>query len=417
MPARTPGSLPSQPVVYRHLAFIRTITRSGRSGDNRWLTTCYQLTLHLQRLGHDAALLDLGPCTDDEAVDVLHALLAKLRAWQIGARAAIGPSGILAQLALLRAQHAPMASIQERLTMVMPEQAAGLLGQVPIAALARMRLPAPLALSPEIVARLEGYWVRTLGQLARLDAARLRRQFGGRAGTTLATVARGDDPLPLQPTPAPQRLHFRLRSTTPATPDRLLADLALLAREVANVLARRGAQASTLELWLSWEAGTGTGTSTKTNTPGRVTLTRTLVQPVAEARTLVETLRRLLFPLFQATPTTSSRRGIEDLRLIVSDLTPRYPAQHSFWPARAQRLTAVSELAERLAQRHDKPVVLHGVRTAPDAIFDRDRSGWAPLGADVAEGDGGLEEPPGGTRPYADAFDASEGIPHGIHWW
>ncbi len=289
MPTKPPASVSSRPAqagVYRHLAVVCPITRSGRIGDNWWLTTCYQLTVHLERLGHYAALLDLGPCTDDEAPAVMRGLIARLRAKQIGMRAALGPSGILAQLALL---HTPVAPEQDPLTLVTPEQVDVLLRQMPVATLNHLRLPLSLALRPEIVARLEGYGVRTLGQLARLDEARLRRPFGGRVGTTLATLARGDDLLPLQPTPAAQRLHVRLRF---ATPDRLLHDLAPLAREMANLLARRGAQAGTLELRLSWETSTGTKTGTGSRTPERVTLTRTLVQPIADGRTLPETLRR-----------------------------------------------------------------------------------------------------------------------------
>ncbi len=409
MPTRTPASQPPPPAqppqlaVSRHVAFVRPITRSGRAGEDYWLSGCYQVTLHLQRLGHDAALLDLGPCTDDEALAVMRALLDRLRAWRITMRAAIGPSGILAQLAFL---HAP---IREQLAVVTPEHSMHLLQSLPVAALTRLQLPGALSLSPKVIARLEGYGIRTLGQLAHLDEVQLCRQFGGHVGKLLATVVRGDDPLPLQPTPAPQRLHFRGRYTTPVTADRFLVDLMPFAREVANVLARRGAQASSLDLRLRWENGMS----------DRVT--RTLVQPIAEARTLAETLVRLLTPVLQAASTmsaASAQRLVEDLRLIVSDLTPRYPAQHSFWPERAQRVAAMSELAERLARRHGKPLVYHGVSTAPDAIFDQNRSRWVPVSpsaADVLENhEQSMAWPASGA---CTASDAAEAIPHEIHWW
>src|SRR5215468_2503639 len=228
-PASQSSAATSPPVggVYRHLACVRCLTRSSLPGETPWLTACYQLVPHLQRLRHDLALLDLGPCSDEEAIDSVQALIARLRLRQITLRAAIGPSGILAQLALLRAPaHEPLA-------LVTPAQSTALLQWFPVRALSHLRLAVPLAITPELVATLEGYGVRTLAQLARLAEEQLRRQFGARLGTILAAMARGEDPLPLQPAPAPRRLHFRLRLISPIASDRLLLGLAPFAAEVA----------------------------------------------------------------------------------------------------------------------------------------------------------------------------------------
>ncbi len=400
MPTRPPAPLAStaspQVGVYRHLAFVRCLTRSSIPGDDLWLTACYHLTPSLQRFGHDAALLDLGPCTEQEAVAVMQALLTHLRDQQVAARAGIGPTSLLAQLALLQA-----LSAHQPLALVTPEQTRDLLPQLPIVALARLRLAAPPVITPEIVAKLEGYGVRTLAHLARLDEEQLRRQFGARLGKLLATMARGDDVLPFQPTPAPLRLHFRLRLTTAVSPNRLLIGLPPFASEVATALARRGVQARMLELRLRWEAG-------RTER-----ITRTLPQPIADGRTLAETMERLLAPVFQADAT--SQQVIEDLRLILSDLSPRYPEQHAFWPQRIQRLAAAREVADVLARRHGKPLLFHGSLTEPDAILDQNRSRLAPVDADAAD----VREPRtnGEAWPTTDVADAEEAIPHGIHWW
>lgn len=435
VPTKTPASLPSRASlssetgVSRHFVWVRCLslshTRTEHPDDDHWppwLAACYQLTPHLQRFGPDVALLDLGNCTDAEAVVVVQALITRLRSQQVTLRAAIGPSSILAQLALLHAS----ASAHEPLTVLTPERTGDLLRQSPITTLTRLQFADRRMITPAALAqagdKLGSYGVRSLGHLARLDETSLRRQFGARIGTLLATVARGADPLPFQPTPAPLRLHFRLRLTRPLPTDRLLAGLAPFTLEVASVLAWRGLCAHTLELRLRWETGTA---------ESGARITRTHPQPIAGARALNETVQRMLTPLIQpgahAQPTRIEEPCIEDLHLIVSRLLPRYPAQHAFWPQRARRLAAVYELADILAQRYGKPLLFRRVLTAPDAIFDQDRSHLAPVDADHADhADGAdvLEDwEHGSAHPAADvahasvATDASDEIPHGIHWW
>lgn len=426
LPGSTPASQPFQPssslaAVSRHLAWVRCLPHPKHPGDAQWpvwLTACYQLTPYLQRFGANSALLDLGPCTDAEAVAVVQALITRQAHQQITLRAAIAPSSILAQLALLRLLHkhiSPQAPAYEPLTVLTSEQTADLLRHIPIAALAHLQFADPTIVTSsaltQTVSRLEDYGVRTLAHLARLARLNddfLRRQFGTCIALLLAAVARCEDPLPLQPTPAPHRLHFRLRPTTPVAADCLLAGLAPFTLEVASALARRGLQAHTVELRLRWETG------------DREQVVRTVAQPVIGGRALAETVRLMLITIFQDAIRLQTLGGIEDFHLILSHLVPCYPARHAFWPQRARRLAATQELADLLARRHGKPLLFRSTLTAPDAIFDRDRSRLTPLTADVAAVADVAEGSGHPARPVADVTDTSDDsaeIPHGLHWW
>lgn len=449
LPAQAPlahVSPASAAPVSRHVVFARCLSCTKHLGDDhwpRWLTASHQLTPHLQRFGSDCALLDLGPCADNEAVAVVQSLITRLAnqaSQRITLRAAIAPSGTLAQLALihlLQTSKTSDAPAHQPLALVTGAEIPDLLRRLPITVLTRLRFADPTSFPPKTLAqaisRLEDYGARTLthlAHLARLDANDLRRQFGARLGSLLAAIARGEDPLPFQPTPAPLHLRFRLRLTSPVTADRLLLGLLPFAREVASRLARRGLHAHTLELRLRWETGTQESATS-------ATITRTLPRPIAGGRALAETLERMLATLVQtnthmpqavsASPASPASPAIEDVRLIVSHLTPRYPAQHAFWPQRARRLAATRELADLLARRHGKPLLFQSLLTAPDAIFDQNRSRLEPLAAglaDVADVAEGWGHP---ARPAADVADIatdvadtgadSTPIPHSIHWW
>jgi hypothetical protein len=445
LPGNTPASLPSQPsslsspaAVSRHLAWVRCLSRPKHQRDAQWpswLTACYHLTPYLQRYGVHSALLDLGSCTDVEAVSVVQALITRLSHQQITLRAAIAPSGTLAQFALYHLLHTP-ASAQTPLTLLTPEQTAGLLRSLPITALARLQFAEPTTITTRTLTQaaswLEEYGVRTLGHLARLARLNddfLRRQFGARLGALLAAIARGEDLQPLQPTPAPLALRFRLRLASPVTPDRLLLGLPPFSIEVASKLARRGLHGHTLELRLRWEGGPAA--KAEGNAERITTITRTLSRPLSGGRTLAETLERMLASHVQVRAHTHAHESIpeviEDLHLTISHLTPRYPAQHAFWPQRARRLAATQELADVLARRHGKPLLLQSVLTAPDAIFDQNRSHLAPLHTDVAADLADVAESSGHpARPASDVADVDTDsdtgadvtqFPHGIHWW
>jgi hypothetical protein len=108
--------------------------------------------------------------------------------------------------------------------------------------------------------------------------------------------------------------------------------------------------------------------------------------------------------------------SISDLRLIITDLIPRYPAQHAFWPRRARRLAAAHELADVLARRYGKPLLFRRALDAPDAIFDQDRSRLVPLAGDATPAVGSAADASRGSGDASRADGAGE-IPHGIHWW
>ena len=419
--------------VSRYLAWVRCVSQTKHLGSDQWptwLTACYQLTPYLQRFGPDYALLDLGPCTSAEAVAVMQAFIARLGQQRITLHAAIAPSGVLAQFALIHLLNLRTpVNTHEPLALVTVEQTADLLRQLPITALTRLQFADPTTITSRTLTQaaswLEDYGVRTLAhlaRLARLDDTLLRRQFGARLGVLLATIARGEDPLPLQPTPAPLQLRFRLRLTSPIMMDRLLSGLPSFTCEVASRLARRGLHGQMLELRLCWESGA----------PERITsITRTLPQSLSGGRAFAETLERMLAPLVQTIASSNAHAAIEDVHLIVSRLTPRYPAQHAFWPQRARRIAATHELADVLARRHGKPLLLRSTLTTSDAIFDQNRSHLTPLMslhtntadiADVAEGQGHPARPTADVADISADTDLDTGsdsaeFPHGIHWW
>jgi hypothetical protein len=147
-------------------------------------------------------------------------------------------------------------------------------------------------------------------------------------------------------------------------------------------------------------------------------------------------MERLLTTLVRVK--THPRPLIEDLRLIISDLTACHPVQHSFWPRHARRLAAATEVAAILARRHGKPLLFHAALAAPNAVFDQDRSHLAPVGADVADVPAdraaagaawpaadvaapAILEDVGATRAGSRSRSRSggngEAIPHGVHWW
>jgi DNA polymerase III alpha subunit len=182
MPTGTPPSLTSaahDAGASRHVVWVRSHSHSTSPSDDHWplwLTACHQLASHLQRFGPDAALLDLGTCTDEEAVAVVQALITRLRSNEITLRAAIGPSGILAQLALLHLPHTPT---HEPLTLLMAEQIPALLRQLPITALTHLQFADqtnfPLKTLAQVVSTLDSYGIRTIAHLARFVEGALAR--------------------------------------------------------------------------------------------------------------------------------------------------------------------------------------------------------------------------------------------------
>jgi hypothetical protein len=216
----------------------------------------------------------------------------------------------------------------------------------------------------ELVERLRRYGLRTLGHVARLGEAALRRQFGERAGALLAAAARGEDAAPLTVTPAPARLSFRMRcDALPA--ERVLAALPVVALRLARRLHMQGRRVGSLALWVWWEAG------------GVRQIRVHLRGQTAEASVLARELRRLFVSLLQPGEQITPRAtdGICDLRIVLGDLAPARPTQAAFWQPHAQRREALAGLEEVLAQRYprsERRLLAVPRRTAP-AVFHEER--------------------------------------------
>jgi len=134
----------------------------------------------------DGALLDLGRRSVSEAQADCEQLMAWLVAQQLTARIGIGSSQTLAQLVALRAASGVVCAIDM-------EQAQPFIRRFPVDALSGLAVE---AITPALVARLHQAGLRTLGQVAQLDArdpAALRRQFGEASGACLALIAQGND--------------------------------------------------------------------------------------------------------------------------------------------------------------------------------------------------------------------------------
>jgi DNA polymerase IV len=106
---------------------------------------------------------------------------------------------------------------------------------------------------PQVQQALADYGVTTIGDLARLPDATLRRRFG-QHGAELALRARGIDPTPVQPLQAPKSIgHEHTFSVDTVSHQRLEATLLDLAESVASRLRRHEMAAGAVQLKLRYE--------------------------------------------------------------------------------------------------------------------------------------------------------------------
>jgi len=106
---------------------------------------------------------------------------------------------------------------------------------------------------PQAQQALGDYGVGTIGQLAALDPATLRRRFG-RHGAELATRARGIDRAAVAPMQAPKSVgHEHTFDVDSADPGRLEATLLDLAESVSSRLRRHDLAAGAVQLKLRYE--------------------------------------------------------------------------------------------------------------------------------------------------------------------
>lgn len=405
-----------------------------------WLAACYRLTPRLERLDATHALLDLGVCTVAEARAAVGSLLCHLDTLHPpsvpdthdmldmpsspATRIGLGPSPLLAQLALLAATTRGAAP-NDRIAVIAPDTVPDVLRTLPVRLLPRLHPRGAIAI--ETVERLERYGLRTLGQIARLGEPALRRQFGDRLGAMLSALAAGREILPLIPTSQPPTRRFRLPFAPAAAPERALAALPALARWIAQHLAAEQLQAGALRLLLVWESGATRSAQTRPRTPihaaaplaGQLQqLTLTLAG--AEGAPRPDDVDDVAAPRWATPPGEPPR--IARIVVELADLRPRIETQGAFWETPARKHAALGELADTLARRYPRAPLLRAVCVRPHAIFRAERYELRPLG-DAADADAGHADHAAGAlsapsvrrgEPAADPWD---GVPHRLHWW
>jgi nucleotidyltransferase/DNA polymerase involved in DNA repair len=373
---------------------VLALVEQSLADEAAWLGACYSLTPRVARLSPSSAALDLGRCTEQEAFSVAQGLVDHLRWADFHARLGIGPTLPVAHLAVLTGSPSP------RIALIAAANVPPFLRPLPVASLCALHLPLPI--TEETVYRLRRYGVTTLGQLARLEEMTLRRQFGA-VGALLASLAHGAAPTPFHLTPLAPALRFRTRFPASCSVEELLRRLPQLAEEIGARLRMRDQTAGALALTVCWDSG------------GVESAEETLRAPAHEAAPLTQRLDRLFTSLLRSpanarmTPLTH----IERLEVRLRDLAPLRPRQDALWlaprPQQDERLRKARALAETLAQRHRRPLLLTMRPTHEDAIFSEDGYTLTPLTSDT------LSAPP--AHPASRRRDRWHDALIQPHWW
>jgi len=133
----------------------------------------------------------------------------------------------------------------DALVVVAPGQEAAFLAPLPVGRL--------WGVGPQVRQALIDYGVSTIGQLASVSGAALRRRFGAH-GLELGQRARGVDPSPVTPTQAPKSIgHEHTFSRDVVERSRLEATLLDIAESVASRLRAHGLAAGAIQLKLRYE--------------------------------------------------------------------------------------------------------------------------------------------------------------------
>lgn len=376
---------------------------------------CAELTDYVEWLGDPCgaglrgALLDLGRCTPAEARVACDGLLGWLAEWGLAGRVGAGPTLIVAQLAALAA---PVGAAR----IIAPTEVAAFIQTTPVEALARLPGETAHGLTPETPARLRHFGLRTLGQVARLDARdpqALRRQFGAAVGATLAALAQGHDARSLRPTRRPEFATARLCcgiDGAGAAPEQALAALPRLAARLARRLAARGRCGRTLRLRVVWEAG------------GEARYERRLARPHHQAGELAQTAGALLALAVGAEATAR----VVSLALELGDLAPLLPAlpaplfalPATLTRSRArERLARIAlEVAEPLTRRYGAPALYRLATTQPDAILPEERARLVSLSLPTPAPSFARRSAPRRKRTPAGERTVDARAPE-PHWW
>jgi hypothetical protein len=373
---------------------VLALLEPAPEGETAWLAACYQLTSRVARLTPTSAALDLGSCTEHEALDLARHLADRLRWNDVSGRVGIGPTLPVAQLALLT------HPASQRIALIASTAVSTFFKPLPIAALCALDLPIPV--TAETALRLQSAGIRTLGQLARLDELTLRRQFGA-VGALLAALARGDAPTPFHPTLPEPTLRFRTRFPTTLTVEQTQRRLHGLASEIATRLRTLNQTTGALTLTVWWASG------------GVERIQHALPQPTQEASALSQRLMFLLVSLVrpQADRSAAHYSDIERLDVRLSSLAPLRPQQRALWATphhiRSERWQRIAGLAERLAQRYRRPALLTIRPTHEVATFSEERYSLIPFTITCAD----TGRPPAPSRPHEQRREALIRL----HWW
>jgi len=406
-------------VVYLHLMpandtgiqpRIGTTATTDTSPDGQaWFALCHRLTPQVEHLSSWSALLDLGRCSPAEAMTATGAVVRAIEDLGYTMRAGIAPGLTLAQLATFTAPR------DQPLRLLAAAEVPAFLRDIPVTILSRLH-PRGVVTS-ETVARLERFGLRRLGQLARLDESALRRQFGD-AGAFLATVAQGRDPRPLHPTPLSPTLCLRVRGLDALPPDRALALAHRLGRRLATILRERGRRTRLLRIQLRRDSGS----------IERAAIT--LRQHTDDSRLLAQEIQRLLASLLLPAGNRPSERvldGIDEIHVTLGDFAPDQPGQGTFWRTHDQRRVAVQVVADGLARRHGRPLLLHSEIVQPAAIFGEERQQLVAIGDldgtqahgthEANVGQVGRRRHPPTIYQQGSSSDPWHDVPQRLHWW
>lgn len=386
----------------------------------RLLARCWRISARVERLSASApdtwvgALLDLGRCSAHEAREVAARLAPLLR--QLGRRCVIriGPTPTSAELAALAVFTG--ATPGEKIPcLVPPARLAAWLRDRPVSLLAQ--LDPARALAPEVIARLAVYGLRTLGQVARLDARdpqALRRQYGA-DGARLAALCHGEDMRPLQPEQPAPRIARRRCFAPMATADEAYAALPSLARALARRLEQQGREGGEIRLSLAWESGAVTRAR------------RRLARPLYHAAELTQAAERLLESLLHQYAAASSPL-LESLTLALGNLTARLSARpeplfalrsldcatHVQRERTALLARIAVEVNEPLTQRYGAPALYRLAVPLPDAILPEERTRLVALDRTPSAPVVSVSSQRKAHIPQA---LATSSIPPEPHWW
>jgi nucleotidyltransferase/DNA polymerase involved in DNA repair len=369
------------------------LQKPAPESETAWLAACYQLTSRVARLSPTSAALDLGSCTQQEALTLARQLADRLRWNEVSVRIGVGPTLPVAQLAVLT------CSATQRIALVSSSDLPAFLKPLPIATLCSMDLPIPIP--EETALRLQRVGVRTLGQLARLDDFSLRRQFGA-VGTILAALARGETPTPFRSTPPEPTLRFRTRYATALTVEHTLHRLPGLASGIATRLRALNQTTGALTLTVWWASG------------GVERIQHTFPDPTQDASVLSQRLPSLLISLARPLAVRSAPQysEIERLDVRLTSLAPVRPQQRTLWATphhvRSERRRRIGTLADQLAQRYRRPVLLTVCSTYEAATFSEERYTLAPFTTSADK-----QHPPAPARLYKQRREALIRP----HWW